>query len=560
MQQMAIAVKNIVQGRNPRTYFDPAEMAEMEQSVAAKGVIQPILVRPVDDGKFQIVAGERRWRAAKKVKGEEFEIPALVKEMTDEEADEAALIENILRANMSPAEESEGAAKVLGRCSGDRDEAARRLGWSRQTLDSRLALMNCSEEVRKALTERKIKLGHAELLAAAPKERQNKALQNVLGAAVLPTVAELKAALASIARALGSAIFDKADCASCQYNSGTQKAMFSESIDAGACTNGECFDRKTEAALMATAEGLKDEFPVVRIARAGENFTLLPLRADGATGVGEDQAKACRACQNFGAAVSAVPDKLGKVYKELCFDAACNSKKVAERIKSEKAAAEKTSTEKPAAAAAGKTGASTKAKSSAASAAKKTEATVQDSNRVKEFRVKVWRNVCYKELMSNPAKNLIALIALGTTGHANHVASQKMRSALGKLTGKTTSSFTDVAVVAATLEEAGEETITKMHQGLVASATAAIDEQTLISFLKWLKADLTVHWKLNKEYLELLTKSEIEVIADELGIKAAVGEKFSKLMAGKKEEIIKALLEVEGFDYAGKVPAQLFWK
>lgn len=553
-QQMNIPVGLIVQGRNPRTYFDPAEMAEMEASVAAKGVIQPIRVRPVDDGKYELVAGERRWRAAKKVKGDDFPMPCVVREMSDEEADEIALIENIQRANMSPTEEAAAAAKLLGRSNGDRDEAARRLGWTRQTLDSRLGLMNCSDEVSKALTERKIKLGHAELLAAVTKELQDKALQNLLKAPMLPSVNDLKASLNTLARSLGTAIFDKADCAGCQFNSSLQKGMFTEAIEAGNCTNGECYTAKTEAALTALAEGMKEEFPVVRIVRAGENFTLLPLKADGATGVGEDQAKACRACQQFGAAVSAVPDKLGKVYKDLCFDASCNSKKVAERIKAEKA-----STQKPVekSAPAEKSAASTKAKAPAK--AGKQEVKVQDSTRVKEYRVKVWRSTLSAALMKDPAKNLVALIALGMSNNAGKVSGHKMCEAFAKLAGSKPDTF-DIGNIAAAVEGAGAEIITKMHMGMVATSAAGIEERTLVQFLNWLKVDLAAYWKLNKEYLDLLTKSEIEAVAEELGLKAAVGEKFAKLMGGKKDEIIKQLLEVEGFDYTGKVPGNMRWE
>ena len=138
--QASIKVGNILPGRNPRGYFDPAEMTALEDSVKSKGVLQAILVRPRDAGRYEIVAGERRWRAAKKVFGDEYEIPALVRDLDDGEADEAALIENIQRADMSPTEEAEAAAKILGRCQGDRDEASHRLGWSRTTLDKRLAL------------------------------------------------------------------------------------------------------------------------------------------------------------------------------------------------------------------------------------------------------------------------------------------------------------------------------------------------------------------------------------------------------------------------------------
>lgn len=549
-QQLQVAAGKIVQGRNPRTYFDPAEMAELEESVRAKGVLQPLLVRPKGE-QYEIVAGERRWRAVMKVHGTDYEIPVLAREMTDEEADEAALVENIQRANMSHTEEAEAAAKVLGRCNGDRDEAARRLGWTRQTLDSRLGLMNCSDSVRKALTERKIKLGHAELLAAVTKEAQDKVLEKLLAQPALPSVAELKSMLNQIARSLDAAIFDKADCAGCQHNSAMQQALFSEAIAAGNCTNGPCYEKKTEETLLSKAESLKDEYPVVRIVRAGENFTLLKLQADGPTGVGEEQAKACRACTNFGAAISAVPDKLGKVYSDLCFDAGCNSKKVAERIKAEKAANE---APKPAPS---KQDGKTKTEGKAAQAAK-TPAKVQDSQRVKEYRLKAWRIALRNELTANPAKNLVALIALGVCGYGNALNSSKLREVFQKISGKS-ASVGDVGEMANLLEESGEKAIELMHNGLAATAAATIFEQQVVQYLGWLGADLGRHWKLNEEYLDLLTKSEMEAVAEEIGLKAAVGEKFSKLMGGKKADIIKALLTVEGFDYTGKVPANMRW-
>jgi ParB family chromosome partitioning protein len=199
--QASIKVGNILPGRNPRGYFDPSEMTALEDSVKSKGVLQAILVRPRDAGRYEIVAGERRWRAAKKVFGDEYEIPALVRDLDDGEADEAALIENIQRADMSPTEEAEAAAKILGRCQGDRDEASRRLGWSRTTLDKRLALMNCSERVRRALSERRIQLGHAELLAAVTRDKQDAVLEKLLSQASLPTVAQFRGQLEQISRA-----------------------------------------------------------------------------------------------------------------------------------------------------------------------------------------------------------------------------------------------------------------------------------------------------------------------------------------------------------------------
>ena len=164
------------------------------------------------------------------------------------------------------------------------------------------------------------------------RDKQDAVLERLLSQATLSTVVQFRGQLEQISRSLGSAIFDRGECAGCQHNSGNQQALFGEAIASGHCTHGSCFDAKTEASLGAKKASLSDEYPTTRIVRPGENFTLLRLVAEGDTGVGEEQAKACRACKNFGAAISAVPGKLGTVYPDLCFDATCNAKKVAARI------------------------------------------------------------------------------------------------------------------------------------------------------------------------------------------------------------------------------------
>lgn len=556
-QTTFLPCSRIIQGRNPRTYFDPEEMAGLEMTVRAQGVFSPILVRPVSNDMFELVAGERRWRAAIKVFGPEYKIPVLIKEMSDQEADAAALTENNQRANMSPTEEAVQAAKLLARCNGDRAETARILGWKPPFLDSRLALMNCSELVQKALNERRIKLGVGELLAAIPKENQDKVLTSLLALPEIPSTEELKKMLNGVALSLDSAIFDKNDCDGCQYNSTTQKALFTESIGGGSCTNGTCFNRKTEEVLNAKAEELKDSYPVVRIVRLGENFTLLKLKAEGETGVGEEQAKACRACQKFGAAISGIPGKTGKIYQDLCYDAECNSKKVAERIKAEneaKAAAAKT----PAAKAPKSSSKGAESAACTAPAKPAVKVDIQDSNRVKEYRVKIWRRTLCAVLQQSPEKNLIALIALGMTGNGGKIDSSKMREAFKKTTSLQVDS-TNVGKAASTLETASGDVLTVMHKGLAATAAAGIEETQVVSLLNWLKVSLADHWKLNEEYLNLLTKSEMEFVADEIGLKEAAGKDFQKLMAGKKDEIVKGLLKVEGYDYTGKVPKQMKW-
>lgn len=541
-------VKDIVSGSNPREYFDPVELAELTESVREKGVLQPILVRPFED-KFMIVAGERRWRAAKAAFGEDYSMPINVREMSDAEAEEAALIENVQRANMSPSEEAQAAAKVLGNCSGDRDEAAKRLGWTRSTFDKRLALMNCSEDVRRALTERKISLGIAELFATATKEKQDAVLAKLLAAPTQPTIQQFKAQLESISKTLASAIFNKDECAGCQYNSTNQSELFGESIKTGHCTNSSCYDAKTEKELELRVEAIKDEYPNVRIVRPGENYVVVKLVAEGALGVGEEQAKACRGCQKFGAAVSGLPGSEGTVYHNQCYDPECNSQKVAIRIKAEKAQqAESSSSE-------AKSSPATSEKSKGAPAKTKpaAKAAVEESQRVKDYRVKIWRGMLKKELMAKPEKNLLVLIALGVSGYGRYISGSKMTQALGKL-AHIPGQQTNVLEIAKILESQSADVIQTLHLALAASIETDVDEHSLRRILEFVDAKVEHHWKLSEEYLELLTKSEIELLLDEVGIKAHVGKDYSKLVSGKKPDIIKAVLGVTGFTYEGVVP------
>ena len=549
---MQMQISNIITGANPRRFFDPSEMEELIESVRAKGVIQPILVRPIGD-KHQIIAGERRFRAASAVGL--TEIPVLVKEMTDQEADEAALIENVLRADMSPAEEAQAAARVLGTCAGNRDEAAKRLGWSRSTLDKRLALMNCSNKVRDALTERKITLGHAELLAAVTKEVQDGVLNNLLNAPALPNVAQLKANLEQRVQPLDVAIFDKTGCAGCPHNSGTQQALFAEAISGSNCTNKSCYEGKTTEALNLKAESLKDEYPVIKIVQPGENFVLLSLKAEGATGVGAEQAMACRGCANFGAAVSAIPGSIGNVYKGQCFDPTCNAQKVAARIAAETTAAKEEA--KKSATPVAKEKAEAKPKGTGdAKAEPKAPIKVETSQRVKEYRVKVWRKAYQVEAQADSDRNTTLLLALAMTNKLGSVSDSLLRKVFNHMTGA------DVPLhrtgeVGKAVASADAATRALMVTGIAASVSESIEEQTLKELLSFMSVDLGNHWKMNEEYLALLTKSEIDVVADEIGLKAAMGDKFSKAMAGKKDEIIKALLAAEGFDFTGKVPKHL---
>jgi ParB family transcriptional regulator, chromosome partitioning protein len=561
-QQPTLALKHIQVSVNPRTYFDPAEMEELTASVREKGVIQLVIVRTLADGGYTLVAGGRRYRAAMTAHGEDYEIPVVVKEIDEVEAKQLAIIENIQRADMSPAEEAIAAAEQVGLCKGDRDEVARTFGWSRATLDKRLALMNCSTSVLDALSTRRILLGHAELLAALPKETQDKLLPVIIKEA--KSVAEVKKTIEQVACALAAAIFDKADCVGCPHNSSTQGEMFGESIGTGNCTNRTCYNEKTEKMLDATATGLRDECPVVRIVRAGDNHTRVQLAVDGPKGVGEEQAKACHACQNYGAAVSGLPDSIGKVYKGQCFDTVCNMKKVAAHLQAVKAATQP----KPQATQVAQAGTqnvaggkpAVKGTTAATPASTNPSVTaVAESDKIKQYRVALWRKALRREVGADPVIAQRYLVAIALSDQMRCVDQQTLSGIWEKLTREQipAGDVTKAAVATASAEDAQ---LAHAVTGVTIAAIEGLDVQYLTQLCKHHKLDLAKHWKLCKEFLELITKSEIMVVADELGMRAALGDNFKKVVGKSKSEVVDALLAVQGFDYTGKIPKVLHFK
>lgn len=552
MQNPTVVIGSIRPGCNPRKYFDPAQMAELTESVRVTGVIQPILIRPIEDDEhgheYEVVAGERRYRAAMAAHGDKYEMPVNIKVLTDAEARRYALIENIQRADMAPSEEAVAAAEVVGQLKGDRDEAARQFGWSRSTLDKRLALMNCSESVLEALNTRTIQLGHAELLATLAKDKQDKLLPVIV--TEKKPVAELKKTIEAAACSLESAIFDKTECTACPHNSSLQTEMFGEAIATGNCTNRACYDEKLGKKLEGIAYGLKDEYPIVRIIRMGDNHTRIQLKVEGPTGVGDEQAKACHACQNFGAAVSGLPDSMGKVYSGQCFDTVCNQNKVAARIK-----AEKDATKAPAAkpAAGGKAAPAKKGDQSSA-AAEKPVTSISESEKVKGYRTALWRKALRKEVAQNAEQANSYLLAVALNGLARNIAGDVMGKFFEKLTEQKSSSSLQGCLTA--IHALDDQKRQQLTIGLTVAAIDGVEVGNLRELCRYHKLDLRQHWNLQQaqDFLEMLTKSEMKVLADELGIRKALGDGFAKLFNKSKPEVIAGLLAVEGFDYTGKLP------
>ena len=166
----------VANARQPRTVFEDAALEELASSIAEKGVLQPLLVRPKGKG-YEIVAGERRFRAAK-LAGL-TEVPVVVRDLDDRETLEIALIENLQRENLNPLEEARAFQGLL-ELGLTQEQLAKTLGKGRSTIANGLRLLNLSRDAQKALEDGLISAGHARAILGRPASQQEWALEQTL--------------------------------------------------------------------------------------------------------------------------------------------------------------------------------------------------------------------------------------------------------------------------------------------------------------------------------------------------------------------------------------------
>ncbi|MBK1619906.1 chromosome partitioning protein ParB [Lamprobacter modestohalophilus] len=174
-----LPLDQIQRGRyQPRRDFDEERLRELADSIAAQGVIQPIVVRSVEPGRYEIVAGERRWRASQQAGLER--IPVVVRDVTEQAALAIALIENIQRDDLHPLEEAGALRRLLDEFGLSHLQVAEAVGKSRSTVTNLLRLLELEDEVKTLLDDRRLEMGHARALLGLRGEQQIKAARQVV--------------------------------------------------------------------------------------------------------------------------------------------------------------------------------------------------------------------------------------------------------------------------------------------------------------------------------------------------------------------------------------------
>jgi len=507
-----VPLAKIAPGYNPRRYFDRKKHDELVESLRLRGMLQPMLVRPAPDTEdgFTLVAGGRRYRAALEAFGADGEAPVIIREMTDQEALEAAIDENDVRDDASETEQADAAVRVLAACQNDRAEAGRRLGWSRAKLDRRLALAGLSETVKTALDERRIKVGHAELLAAVPTDKQDKALETILCAGL--DIAKTRDLLMRVTQNLANACFDKSECMACPFNSASQRALFETHVDDGHCTNAACFQLKTDAVEKARLEAEEQAATETEIdAEEGDDEEQDDAEDQVSTVDGVDGS------ENQGSPSTEPNSRATKVHS-----------------------------------------APGSIVSRAAGTDRQSVSVKSIAGRTSELREASWRTALARGLADNPAHAQTAILVAALTGTLSNIKSTTLTARAGLLVN---AAFPDLGF-AAKIEE-----IRALPEGQSTTALSAIgaayarDVQSfghVADLARAFATDLRETWSVDRAFLDRYTKDELKFIAQECGLVAHMGEKaFGRLLGSKKADLVAGMLNATGFDWAGRLPSSM---
>ena len=172
-QQSSLPIESLQPGEyQPRSHMDKAKLEELADSIRSQGIVQPIIVRELSKGRYEIIAGERRWRAAQLA--QLSEVPVVIKEVSDQQTIAMALIENIQREDLNPLEEALALERLIDEFSLTHQQAAEAVGRSRVAVSNLLRLLEVHDQVKEKLMQGLLEMGHARALLAVAAEDQPK--------------------------------------------------------------------------------------------------------------------------------------------------------------------------------------------------------------------------------------------------------------------------------------------------------------------------------------------------------------------------------------------------
>lgn len=556
---------------NPRRAFRPEALQRLAESIRENDLIQPIAVRPADDGEgYELIAGERRLRAMRLLEREQA--PARIIFCDHTEARRLSLLENLDRQDLSPAEEALAARDALDLAGGDRAATASQLGWPASKLESRLLLLQASADVLDAVADGRIHVGHAELLAGLPEAQQNRALSRIIENNV--TVAALREQVKGVVIPLAQAIFPTgagSACETCPFNTALQGTLFGEAVAGANCKNRACFTALTNTELEARRARLQEDYATVALSTEKDESSYTALIQSGAGSVGPEQYNACRSCEHFGALLHAKPDaRLGQVERPTCFNLSCHGTKVRAYADSrapapavEDGASEDTETPTKAISAKPAAAASRAAAASKAKAKTKHTPAPAASSVAAKAAMKPAYTAAATGLMTTGTKEPLAVAILAMAKVMNEagislpegvtVSGKKPEDIIAKLLGKEEADLSRLFSATACALVTGHQASPQFSRNDVFPGVIAA------SMVQGQGVDLAQHFACSEAYLAAHTKEGIGALLEESGFKTWLtaqddGEKrWKALLANKKADMPKEIMAA-GFTWAGFVP------
>lgn len=575
-QFLPIDLIEVAEDFNPRKIFHDEEFNRLVSSIRENGLISPIAVRPRPDGRYWLIAGERRLRALRLLK--ETDVPALVRECDDVEARRLALLENLDRSNLTTADEALSAKQHLDAYEGDHAAAAAALGWPVDRLKHRLRLLHCSAAVLDALGRHTIKIGHAELLAGLPAEAQDKLLGAIIEKGV--SVQDFKVQLEGFALPLSQAIFDTTtDCVGCPSNSTSQADLFSTTISGAKCSNKACFQSKTSEALEARQAKLKDEYATVAFATQVPEGRTIPLTMYGPTGLPEKVLSGCQGCAFRGVVIEdRIGTDTGKASGPTCFQrATCHAEKLA-AVKAEADQAAKDAAADATKVCGTSAGEATTPAPTASRPASKAAATKTEAPRAIPRQVLIACDAMQRAAVSEAVGKAPAMV-LALAVYALHRLRQSEAhgksgdldfTALGlpQLASYRSDETATIAELSVTDPQVLRGALVALSQAFVTDGSGSEPLPGGRVNRRKLAAKLRAAHSINpapfvvvdKAFLATFTKAGIEQVLDESGFAAWMkakddGEKaYRALLAKGKDDLVSGVLAA-GFDFTGYVPS-----
>mgnify|MGYP001766219454 CR=1 FL=1 len=536
----------VLNSYNARRFKPNAAFTELVASVRQKGVITPILARPLDTGKYEVVAGERRTRAAQIVSeetGDDLGIPSFIKNLSDDEAWECMGIENLLREDLSVFEQSQSFKDYLDRHEGNPEaltELSYRTGISSAVIQSRVALLSLPKPVVESWEKGELSLGHVEELTRIEDEKGILAAYTAIFKDNLSVVA-LKDYIKKLSPDLNLAFFPKAQCDTCLSNTATQCSLFPDS-DGSKCLNPACFEAKQTEFITSNWERSKLR---ANYKTNGFKFQHNVPAAQRRALSSDTPAERCLDCPEFVSIITLV----GKAVKgfekccvgvQTCYSDLYEQKKKAGASKAKAEGAEE-----------GK-GAQTASATPAAKGDKKATAKeAKPKDELNKNRAQTHREAFYKEAIPaaiskvDPESVTMLRLALAAIMILDH----DFRSA---------SSLTEESI-----ESLQRKIIQKAEKVIMSSASSNASSRDEVA-AHILGIDLSREWKLNDAYLKDLTKIETVKVGEDLGlwdlpeIATKKAEKYKKkgLMSLKNGELSELILK-SGADLSGRVPKEI---